>query len=100
MAGMTKAWLEKLTARLLPPEFAQADDETRRRARLVVSFSFAIFACGPVYGAVYIGLGMPISALGAAVAAIVLAATPFVQYRTRSVAVGAQMATFGTYAAL
>jgi hypothetical protein len=95
------AFLETQITRVLPPELANASDEdVRRRARLVVSFSIAIFLCGPLYGAVYGLLGMPVSAVGAAVAAVVMLATPFLQRWTRSVSVGAHLVSFGSYAAL
>jgi two-component system, chemotaxis family, sensor kinase CheA len=92
--------LDRHIKALLPKGIEEQDDDTQRRARLVISFSIAIFACGPMYGLVYGLLRMPVSALGAAVAAVVLAATPFVQRRTRSVSLGAHMASFGSYAAL
>jgi HPt (histidine-containing phosphotransfer) domain-containing protein len=95
-----RGWLERLVARLLPETLARADASTRRRARLVVLFSLSIFLCGPGYGAVYLALGMPISAVGAAVAALVLGATPFIQRRTGSVALGAHLVAFGCFAAL
>lgn len=97
---MSQLSIERLVAWLLPAALDRADENTRRRARLVILFSFSIFLCGPCYGAVYLLLGMPVSALGAAVAAIVLAATPFVQRRTGSVALGAHLVAFGCYAAL
>jgi signal transduction histidine kinase len=97
---MPKPFVEQLVVKLLPSSLAEADDNTRRRARLVVLFSFTIFLCGPGYGAVYLLLDMYVSALGAAVAAVVLFATPFVQRRTGSVAVGAHLVSFGCYAAL
>jgi HPt (histidine-containing phosphotransfer) domain-containing protein len=97
---LSKNFVESLVAKLLPRSLEQADENTRRRARLVIQFSFAIFLCGPGYGAVYLLLGMPVSALGAGVAAVVLFATPFVQRRTGSVTLGAHLVAFGCYAAL
>jgi HPt (histidine-containing phosphotransfer) domain-containing protein len=100
MASERTSWLETLVKKLSPPALANADDDTRRRARLVILFSFTIFLCGPGYGAVYLALGMPVSTIGAAVAAVILAATPFIQRRTGSARVGAHLVSFGCYAAL
>jgi HPt (histidine-containing phosphotransfer) domain-containing protein len=98
--GDTGSFTERLVRRLVPASLAASDDDTRRRARLVVLFSFVIFLCGPGYGAVYLLLGMHVSAIGAGVAAMVLFATPFIQRRTGSVALGANLVAFGCYAAL
>src|SRR5688572_24590306 len=97
---MSEPFTERLVQKFSPDSLARADENTRRRARLVVLFSFTIFLCGPGYGAVYLLLGMPVSAIGAGVAAVVLFATPFVQRRTGSVALGAHLVSFGCYAAL
>jgi signal transduction histidine kinase len=97
---MFSSLIEPWVARLLPDNLARGDVNTRRRARLVVLFSFTIFLCGPGYGAIYLVLGMHVSALGALVAALVLFVTPFAQRRTGSVLLGAHLVSAGCYAAL
>ncbi len=97
---MLRTFLDRLVARFMPASLAGADDDTRRRARLAILFSFVIFLCGPGYGAVYLSLGMRVSALGAGVAALAMAATPFVLRRTGSVALAAHLVSLGCWLAL
>jgi|GEM_PF-2552029 len=82
-----------LVARLAPPSFAKSDDDTRRRARLIVQFSLVIFLCGPVYGAFYFALGMYVSAAGALLCAVSLGLTPWLFRRYDRIAFGAHWVT-------
>jgi len=77
----------------VPPAFADADEDTRRRARLIVQFSRAIFLCGPLYGVLYLLLGMYVSALGAGLCAVALGLTPRLFRRFGSIQFGAYWVT-------
>ncbi|HET7506268.1 MAG TPA: ATP-binding protein [Kofleriaceae bacterium] len=85
--------LRQFAALKVPPELANTDEDTRRRARLIVQFSLVIFVCGPVYGALYLALGMYVSALGAGLCAVSLGFTPRLFRRFPHIAVGAHWVT-------
>jgi signal transduction histidine kinase len=84
----------------LPSSVVQADDDTRRRGRLVIQFSLIIFLCGPGYGALYLLLGMPVSAVGAGLVTVMLAAAPWLFRRCNSLAFAAHWVTLACYLAL
>ncbi len=89
-----------LVARLTPVTFDGQDDDTRRRARLIVQFSLVILVCGPVYGALYVSLGMYVSGAGALLCTAALAVTPWLFRRIPSIAFGSHWVTGTCYVVL
>jgi PAS domain S-box-containing protein len=87
------ARLKQFAAGMVPPALAGADQDTCRRAHLIVQFSLAILLSGPAYGALYLSLGMHVSAIGAGLCALLLGFTPRLLRRTGSVGLGAHWVT-------
>ena len=53
MTDKKRHLLRSLIDRLIPDRYMNADFDTRRRARIIVNFTFAMSAFGPLYGLVY-----------------------------------------------
>jgi signal transduction histidine kinase len=82
---------------MLPEALRSGDAETRRRARLVLGFTLALFFWSPVFAAVYacvdaIDVSVAILLAGACVLTI-----PWVMDRTRSIPLPASILTFSLF---
>lgn len=62
------AALESLVGHLVPERIAEGDPDTARQGRLIIYFCLIILTAGLIYATAYAALGMPISALGSALA--------------------------------
>lgn len=77
--------IERLIARILPADLRVEGSDLARQARLVFFFALVICVAALSYMSLYVVLSMPVSALGAGIAAVGAPVTLIVLRRTRSV---------------
>lgn len=64
MTAKKQHLLRSFTDRMIPERYMQADYDTRRRARIVVNFTYAMSCFGPLYGLIYwLRYDLPIMAI-------------------------------------
>lgn len=94
------SFLQRWVRRFMPPSLVDADRDAKRRAKIVILFASTVFFCGPVYGGLYVALGMPRAAIGAFIVSGAMALAPPVLRKTGSTSLAANISIFGGWAAV